>query len=163
MSEFDGGSGGLLAEINAEHAVLTNRIVKLERVCEGLDERTSCKDCPPEKTSGCADALIQEIGDLLAYMVEHFRHEERGMQGSGYAIREGAKYSAHVEDHANISEYFTGIVGEFNDADPCPQAVKLRDLLEMWINTHISEFDAALLANLAGDDHPRDAITENTA
>lgn len=157
MSKSNIGAASLLTEINTEHALLKDRIATLERICEGLDERTSCAPCSPEKTAGCAKALIQELGDLLAYMVEHFRHEERGMQGCGYADLDDGKYSAHVEDHANISEFFTRIVSDFDERNPCPQAVKLRDLLETWIDTHIGDFDTALFAHLTGRDRAEEA------
>lgn len=87
---------------------------------------------------GSARAEIgSALDDLIAYVVDHFAHEEREMQAKGFA-----GYDAHKAEHvalvgicADLQKKFHA--GEADVTDAVGQMVK------GWLENHIPKFDMA--------------------
>ena len=96
-------------------------------------------------TSGAARATIgAELDDLIAYVVEHFAHEEREMQAKNFA-----GYDAHKAEHvalvgicADLQKKFHA--GEADVTDAVGQMVK------GWLEKHIPTFDKGYASALNG-------------
>lgn len=148
MVHADNEALSLISEMGAEHEVIESRVALLSVLCNAPKERTSCSGCAASQPQRCAEGIIESIGALLAYMVEHFRNEERGMQAFGYAAEKKAEYAAHISDHSAISDFFNRIVSQFDDRNPRPQVDEMRQLLRKWLSAHILDHDRLVVSYL---------------
>lgn len=96
-----------------------------------------------EATGGAARATIgASLDALIAYVVDHFAHEEREMLAKGFA-----GYDAHKAEHdalvgicADLQKKFHA--GEADVTDAVGQMVK------GWLDSHIPKFDKGYSAAL---------------
>lgn len=91
-----------------------------------------------EATGGAARATIgASLDALIAYVVDHFAHEEREMQAKGFAgyDRHKAEHEALVGICADLQKKFHA--GEADVTDEVGQMVK------GWLDSHIPTFDMA--------------------
>jgi len=105
-----------------EHQILFGKLNKLYDLATGGGERP---------------AIGAQLDDLIAYVVEHFAHEEREMQAKGFD-----SYNAHKAEHdalvgvcADLQKKFHA--GEADVTDEVGQMVK------NWLGDHIPKFDKA--------------------
>ena len=95
-------------------------------------------------TGGAARSEIgAQLDDLIAYVVEHFAHEEREMQAKGFAGYDGhkAEHEALVGICADLQKKFHA--GEADVTDEVGQMVK------GWLDSHIPKFDMAYSSALS--------------
>jgi len=96
-----------------------------------------------DATGGAARSTIgSSLDALIAYVVDHFAHEEKEMQAAGYA-----GYDAHKAEHdalvgicADLQKKFHA--GEADVTDDVGQMVK------SWLDKHIPTFDKGYSAVL---------------
>lgn len=91
-----------------------------------------------EATSGAARATIgASLDALIAYVVDHFAHEEKEMVAKGFGgyERHKAEHDALVGICADLQKKFHA--GEADVTDDVGQMVK------SWLDSHIPTFDMA--------------------
>jgi len=89
-----------------------------------------------EATSGADRSTIgASLDALIAYVVEHFAHEERAMEAAGYAglAAHKAEHDALVATCADLQKKFHA--GEADVTDEVGQMVK------GWLDNHIPKYD----------------------
>ncbi|OAI12918.1 bacteriohemerythrin [Methylomonas koyamae] len=91
-----------------------------------------------EATGGAARATVgASLDALIAYVVDHFAHEEKEMQAKGFGgyERHKAEHDALVGICADLQKKFHA--GEADVTDEVGQMVK------GWLDSHIPTFDKA--------------------
>ncbi|MGE5491815.1 MAG: bacteriohemerythrin [Actinomycetota bacterium] len=145
---FPGWAARLLTgdpDVDTEHRLLANAIARLRDACPDAENRVDCSTCSRARAADCNHNLVEALGDLLSFLVDHFFAEEQAMKKFGLVSREKELCDRHKEDHARISDTVLRIVGALDS----PQTVKLiRELhavLDTWLKHHIELHDAVLL------------------
>lgn len=135
-------------EVEAEHALLGKKLADVVHLCPERDIRKDCRDCPHAHPVECSLALQDMVGDLLAYMVTHFRHEESLMRRWGLIDACKDMCDRHMEDHGDISEAFGELAAALQGDNPLPRVQDIHSLLQGWLSHHIEEHDQPMLKNL---------------
>lgn len=91
-----------------------------------------------EATGGAARATVgASLDALIAYVVDHFAHEEREMLAKGYG-----GYDRHKAEH----EALVGICADLQKKFHAGQAEVTEDvgqLVKGWLDSHIPKYDMA--------------------
>lgn len=130
--------------LDFEHQQLLAIIALVRSLCEGFESRVDCTSCSLSNRLQCESSLVGILGDLLAFVLEHFQREERIMRDSFLINIDRAMCEAHMEDHADISLKIQQIVAAL---DPNRNVVMIRELdalLVRWIDHHIVMHDRLL-------------------
>lgn len=138
--------------LDAEHRLLIASIASLRRVCVDHLNARHCGDCAAARRQDCESHLVAMLGDLLAFVLEHFRHEEEIMRNSLLLMVDRDVCEAHMEDHAAISGKVQEIVTAL---DPMTTVTLIRDLdtlLTRWVSNHITLHDMLLVRWLQRED-----------
>lgn len=130
--------------IDAEHAHLLVSMRSLKTICIDLQNLASCAGCGDDRRQRCEDDLVGILGDLLAFILEHFEGEERVMRETLLMQVDRAVCEAHMEDHAAISGKIQEIVASLNLLETVSRIRELDTLLERWIVNHIQLHDVFL-------------------
>ena len=121
--------------IDREHEYLIDRLDLLKQICGS--GQGSCTSCDDTRQAGCDTTLGEMLTELLAYMVEHFRHEENLMVGLPEWMRE-----RHVVEHANIAERFSKLLRDSEaDTGIIASPAALQDILTHWLENRIQQWD----------------------
>jgi hemerythrin len=89
-------------------------------------------------TGGAARSEVgAQLDDLIAYVVEHFAHEEREMQAKGYAAFDG-----HKAEHVALVGICGGLQTKFH-AGEAEITEEVGQLVKGWLDNHIPKFDMA--------------------
>jgi len=89
-------------------------------------------------TSGADRAAVgAHLDVLIAYVVEHFAHEEREMQAKGYA-----NYEAHKAQHDALVGICAGLQTKFH-AGEAEVTEEVGQMVKGWLDSHIPNFDMA--------------------
>lgn len=128
-----------------EHRLLLNAITRLRDVCRDYEQRTNCAGCSPTKTAHCNRDLVDTLGDLLSFLVDHFFAEEQAMKQFGLVTSEKELCDRHKEDHALISDTVLRIVAALDSPQTVVLIRQLHSVLETWVKHHIELHDVALL------------------
>ena len=78
-----------------------------------------------------------QLDDLIAYVVEHFAHEEREMKAKGYAA-----FDAHKAEHVALVGICGGLQTKFH-AGEAEVTEEVGQLVKGWLDSHIPKFDMA--------------------
>ena len=127
--------------VDAEHRQLLACMRTLRGLCDGLYTRNDCSGCSVGQRQLCDNNLVSLLGDLLAFILEHFQTEEAAIRDSLLQIVDRDLCEAHAEDHAEISTKVQEIVCAL---DPQRTVVLLRELdrlLRRWLENHIQMHD----------------------
>ena len=135
-------------EIAEEHALLRAHLHTLIIDCTKLQATDPGCLCATEITAHCFDRALQHVGELLAYIVNHFRHEEVVMRQFDLPVSNPAMFEEHTREHAELSEGFSRLASEIDDKNPLPQLKQLHALMDSWLHQHILVHDKQLLAEL---------------
>lgn len=133
------------AHLDAEHRLLLSCIANLRRVCSEHVTSQHCGACPAARRQHCESHLVGMLGDLLSFVLEHFRTEEAIMRDSLLLLIDREVCEAHMEDHAAISGKVQEIVAAL---DPMHTVVLIRQLdtlLSRWVSNHIALHDMLLV------------------
>ena len=89
-------------------------------------------------TSGAARSAIgAQLDDLIAYVVDHFAHEEKEMMAKNYA-----GYVRHKEEHEALLGICGGLQKKFH-AGEAEIDESVGQLVKGWLDSHIPTFDMA--------------------
>ncbi|UCV06516.1 bacteriohemerythrin [Dechloromonas denitrificans] len=130
--------------IDAEHRMLLSCITSLRKVCIDYANIHDCGNCDQARRGFCENELVAMLGDLFAFILDHFKTEEEIMRHSLFQIIDRDVCEAHMEDHAAISGKVLEIVASL---DPMNTVSRIRDLdilLSRWIVHHIGLHDVLL-------------------
>ncbi|SHE22800.1 bacteriohemerythrin [methanotrophic endosymbiont of Bathymodiolus puteoserpentis (Logatchev)] len=110
-----------------EHKILFGKLNKLYDLATGGAERNE---------------VGQALDDLIAYVVEHFAHEEKEMQAKNFS-----GYAAHKAEH----DALVGICADLQEKFGKGEADVTEDtgaLVKNWLDSHIPTFDRAYESTL---------------
>ncbi|PPD49591.1 MAG: bacteriohemerythrin [Methylobacter sp.] len=105
-----------------EHKVLFDKLNKLYDLAIGGAARS---------------AIGAQLDDLIAYVVEHFAHEEREMQAKGFH-----DYPAHKAEHVALIGICADLQKKFH-AGEAEVTEEVGQLVKGWLDNHIPKFDKA--------------------
>lgn len=137
--------------LDAEHSLLLNSIASLRRVCLDQLSFRHCGNCDPGRRQYCEGNLVSLLGDLLAFILEHFRTEEEIMRDSLMLMVDRDVCEAHMEDHAAISGKIQEIVVALDRLNTVVLIRELDALLMRWVSNHIDLHDLLLVRWLERD------------
>jgi len=123
--------------IDAEHRFLISAIVNLRQVCIDLTGLQNCLSCSVDRSKQCEGQLISALGDVFAFVLEHFKTEESVMRDSMQLMVDRDVFQAHMEDHAAIAAKVQEIVLSLDASHTVLRIRELDALLTNWIEHHI--------------------------
>lgn len=96
-----------------------------------------------EATSGAARETIgSSLDALIAYVVEHFAHEEREMQAKGFG-----GYARHKEEHDALVGICADLQKKFH-AGQADVTDEVGQMVKGWLDSHIPTYDKAYTSAL---------------
>jgi hemerythrin len=110
-----------------EHKILFDKLNTLYDLAIGGAERT---------------AIGAQLDDLIAYVVDHFAHEETEMLAKNYA-----GYDAHKAEHTALIGICGGLQAKFH-AGEAEVTEEVGQLVKGWLDNHIPKFDMGYSATL---------------
>lgn len=110
-----------------EHKVLFDKLNKLYDLATGGAARP---------------AVGLQLDDLIAYVVEHFAHEEKEMQAKGFN-----GYDAHKAEHVALIGICADLQKKFH-AGEAEVTEEVGQLVKGWLDSHIPTFDKAYASAL---------------
>lgn len=146
------------ALIDDEHRQLLAVMQQLRKVCADPERLADCLGCAGTRRQACEHAVVGILGDLFAFILEHFASEERIMRDAMMAVTEHDLCAAHIEDHAAIAQKVQEIVSRLDFAHTVARIRELDGLLGRWLDNHIGMHDLILVGWLGkGSQPPPDA------
>lgn len=130
--------------IDFEHEQLLGCIHSLRRLCLEFAQQKDCTSCEEETRQACETQLIGMLGDLLAFVLDHFKNEEAVMRQSMLLDVEREVCRAHMEDHADISAKIQEIIMALKPMNTVVLLRELDVLLQRWISNHVLLHDLVL-------------------
>ncbi|MGZ8225200.1 MAG: bacteriohemerythrin [Methylococcaceae bacterium] len=112
---------------DAEHQTLFGKLNKLYDLATGGADRA---------------AVGAQLDDLIAYVVEHFAHEEREMQVKGFS-----GYAGHKAEHDALVGVCAGLQQKFH-AGEAEITEEVGQMVKGWLDNHIPKFDMAYSSTL---------------
>lgn len=137
--------------LDDEHRMLLGIMRKLRGLCIDLSGMEHCNACQQARRSSCEKDLVGLLGDLFAFILEHFSSEEKIMRQSMMRLTERAWCDAHVEDHAAIAQKVQEIVARLNEQQTVQRLRELDTLLSRWLENHVGLHDRMLVRWLNGE------------
>lgn len=138
--------------IDFEHRFLVSAISGLRRLCVAPASTADCRACGPEVRERCEKQLVAMMGDLFAFILDHFKTEETVMRDSLLLMVDRDVCLAHMEDHAEIATKVQEIVMALNRQHTVSRIRELDILLSRWMTHHIALHDLMLSRWIARDD-----------
>ena len=138
--------------IDSEHRFLIAAIANLRRVCVDHVNLKDCTGCSHERQQRCEADVIAMLGDLFAFILDHFKTEEMVMRDSLLLMVDRDVCEAHMEDHAAISSAVQQIVSSLDSHHIVSRIRELDALLARWVTNHIALHDLILSRWIARDD-----------
>jgi hemerythrin len=111
-----------------EHKILFGKLNKLYDLATGGAERS---------------AIGAQLDDLIAYVVEHFAHEEKEMAAAGYSGLE-----AHKKEHEALIGVCADLQKKFH-AGQAEVTDEVGQMVKSWLNNHIPNVDKGYAAVLS--------------
>ena len=140
-----------ITKIDFEHGQLLSCMASLRKMCTDMT-RSNCLACESQQHNFCENSLIAILGDLLAFILDHFHTEEKAMRDSLLFMVDRDVCEAHMEDHAHISEKIQQIVAAIDQTKMVVLVRELDGLLERWVSHHTVMHDQALASWIARQD-----------
>ncbi|WP_191090297.1 bacteriohemerythrin [Dechloromonas sp. CZR5] len=131
--------------IDREHRFLIDAIANLQRVCKSVTDFKDCSSCGHQQQARCENNLVALLGDVFAFILDHFRNEEEIIRNSMLLVIDRAVCEAHIEDHAEIAAKVQQIVSELDTRHVVSRIRELDTLLARWVTNHIALHDMLLL------------------
>lgn len=130
--------------IDFEHRFLISSIANLRRVCVDHLAFADCHACSHGQRAGCENEVIGMLGDVFAFILEHFKTEEKIMRDSLLLMVDRDVCQAHMEDHAAIAAKVQQIVSTLDQFHTVSRIRELDALLACWMTNHIALHDFLL-------------------
>jgi hemerythrin-like metal-binding protein len=138
--------------IDAEHRFLIAAIANLRRVCIDHVSFETCASCSNVRQAKCDNDLVSLLGDVFAFILDHFKTEEAIMRDSLLLMVDRDVCEAHMEDHAAISLAVQKIVSSLDTLHTVSRIRELDALLTRWVTNHIAMHDLLLSRWVARED-----------
>lgn len=138
--------------IDFEHRFLVSAIANLRRVCIDHEALVNCKACGRGIREACESQLIGMLGDVFAFILDHFKTEESIMRDSLMIMVDRDVCQAHMEDHAEIAAKVQEIVSSLDSLHIVSRIRELDALLSRWITNHIALHDLLLSRWISRED-----------
>jgi hemerythrin-like metal-binding protein len=132
------------AHLDVEHGLLMGNIDGLRMICIDHRDPSHCGGCQQERRTRCENELVAMLGDLLAFILDHFCNEERIMRESLLLVIDREVCEAHMEDHAAISGKIQEIVAALDPLKTVSLIRELDSLLSRWVRNHVMLHDCLL-------------------
>jgi len=137
--------------IDDEHRLLLGIMQSLRGICIDPVVLETCRGCQPVRQASCEKEIVSLLGDLFAFILEHFSSEERIMRDAMMQLTDRELCDAHVEDHAAIAQKVQEIVSRLDREQTVRRIRELDTLLARWIENHIGLHDLMLVRWLNSD------------
>lgn len=138
--------------IDFEHRFLVGAIANLRRLCIDHHGLPDCQGCGEMVRQRCESELISLLGDVFAFILDHFKTEETVMRDSLLLMVDRDLCEAHMEDHAAISMAVQEIVSALDPMHIVSRVRELDVLLTRWITHHIALHDILLSRWISRED-----------
>lgn len=138
--------------IDFEHRFLVSAIANLRKLCIDHVGLADCHGCGPGVQQHCESQLIGMLGDVFAFILDHFKTEETVMRDSLLLMVDRDVCEAHMEDHAAIAAAVQEIVAALDPFHVVSRIRELDQLLARWITNHITLHDLLLSRWVARED-----------
>jgi hemerythrin-like metal-binding protein len=138
--------------IDFEHRFLVSSIANLQRVCIDYQTYADCQSCGQDRRAHCEGELIGLLGDVFAFILEHFKNEESIMRESLLLTVDREVCQAHMEDHAAIAAKVQEIVSSLDRSHTVSRIRELDALLARWMTNHIALHDMLLSRWISRED-----------
>lgn len=135
--------------IDMEHRFLIDAIANLQHVCKSVTDFEDCGTCGSLQQARCENNLVGLLGDIFAFILDHFRSEEEIIRNSMLLVIDRAVCEAHIEDHAEIAAKVQQIVSSLDSSHVVSRIRELDTLLARWVTNHIALHDMLLLRWIA--------------
>jgi hemerythrin len=110
-----------------EHKILFDKLNKLYDLATGGAQRSE---------------IGAQLDDLIAYVVDHFAHEEKEMVAKAYS-----GYDAHKAEHEALIGICGGLQTKFH-AGEAEVTEEVGQLVKSWLDSHIPTYDMAYASAL---------------
>lgn len=131
------------SSIDQEHELLCMHEQALSRICVSGDEQ--CSGCHPGQHAACDATLLRIYDELMGLVVDHFRSEERLMDGLPFEVAQ-----AHKHEHAELSGRLAGLIRRSGDGLLAVKPTELNAVVTHWLNDHIKRWDIPLARSYLG-------------
>jgi hemerythrin-like metal-binding protein len=138
--------------IDFEHRFLISSIANLRRVCVDFQGFSDCHSCTNGQRGACESEVISMLGDVFAFILEHFKTEETIMRDSLLLMVDRDVCQAHMEDHAAIAAKVQQIVSTLDRYHTVSRIRELDTLLARWMTNHIALHDLLLSRWISRED-----------
>ncbi|MBS1144365.1 MAG: hypothetical protein H6R14_1771 [Proteobacteria bacterium] len=138
--------------IDFEHRFLISAIANLRQVCIDHVHLQDCTGCSAGQRQTCESSVVSILGDVFAFILDHFKTEEAVMRDSLLLMVDRDVCEAHMEDHAAISTVVQEIVSSLDPQHIVSRIRELDALLARWVTHHIALHDMLLSRWIARDD-----------
>ncbi len=138
--------------IDFEHRFLVGAIADLRKVCVLPEKPKDCMACQQTQQRSCEAGLISLLGDVFAFILDHFKTEETIMRDSLLLMVDRDVCEAHMEDHAAISMAVQEIVSALDSQYIVVRIRELDGLLTRWLTNHIAMHDMLLSRWISRED-----------
>lgn len=138
--------------IDFEHRFLVSSIANLRRVCIDHLAFSDCHGCKDDQRASCESQVIGMLGDVFAFILEHFKTEETIMRDSLLLMVDRDVCQAHMEDHAAIAAKVQQIVSMLDGFHMVSRIRELDALLARWMINHVALHDLLLSRWISRED-----------
>lgn len=138
--------------IDSEHHFLIVAIANLRRICIDHVNLKDCTGCTHDRQQRCEMEVVTMLGDVFAFILDHFKTEEMVMRDSLLLMVDRDVCEAHMEDHAAISSTVQQIVSSLDSHHVVSRIRELDALLARWETNHIALHDLILSRWIARED-----------
>lgn len=138
--------------IDTEHRFLIAAIANVRRICVDHVALENCIACGKNVQDHCEGNLIGLLGDVFAFILDHFKTEESIMRDSMLMVVDRELCQAHMEDHAEIAAKVQEIVSALDSQHIASRIRELDALMSRWVTNHIAMHDMVLSRWVARDD-----------
>lgn len=138
--------------IDREHRFLIASISNLRRICIDQARFQDCVSCGADQQRLCDKNLISLLGDVFAFILDHFKNEESIMRESLLLVIDRDLCQAHMEDHAEIAAKVQEIVSGLDRQHLVSSIRDLDALLSRWVTNHVVMHDMLLSRWIGRDD-----------
>lgn len=132
------------ALIDGEHRLLAQILASAPSLCNGYPEKGDCTACGSPLQEICEARLVDLLGELIEYSIDHFASEELLMRRSFMPIVHPDQCEAHFEDHAEIMGYLTSILASLRPELTAAHLHRLMASLQQWLDEHVTKHDQPL-------------------
>jgi len=131
--------------IDTDHQQLFELLKAARSVCVDLAGRRNCAACDSSCRHHCENELLAILGDLLSFIVDHFKTEESMMRESLLVMVDRLHCDLHMEDHAAISSRIERIIASLDSVPTVDLLRELDTVLGAWVMKHIATHDMSLV------------------